>query len=182
MRSDPEYTRDRRPALPPADDDFMQVWQKNPATGGYQQRWIRRDDSEERTLVIVDQDRAELTEQVTGMVAMLQAQQKATDAIIAQQAALLTELAARKQMVALPDVTVTANQLLNLAGERSFTNLPCAGVRTTDNIYVAIKSRPQNVGLSSWSIPANGRINLTVQMPLITLLSAPLVVSVTAFR
>lgn len=182
MRTSPVYTDINRQALPPHDDDRMPIYQRDPKTGLWSQRWITREVSEERTLLIVDQDRAELTEQITGMVAAQAAQQKATDAIIAQQAALLAELAARKQMIALPDVTVTANQLLNLAGERSFTNLPCAGVRTTDTIYVAIKSRPLNVGLINWSIPANGRINLTVQVPLITLGSTPLVVTVTAFR
>lgn len=171
-----------RVAMEPRPDDRLPVWQNDPLTGRWTQRWMTRKDSDEQTLLIVDQDRAEITEEVKGLIATLTAQQKVTDAIVAQQAALLAELQARKQMIALPDVTVTANQLLNLAGERSFTNLPCAGVRTADTIYVAIKSRPQNVGIISWSIPANGRINLTVQVPLITLVSTPLVVTVTAFR
>lgn len=168
MRTSNDYTDINRQALPPKDSDRQPVWQEDPATGQSTQRWMTREMSEKRILEVVTKDRAELTGQV--------------QAIIAQQAILIAELQARKQMIALPDVTVTSNQLLNLAGERGFTNLPCAGVKTTDTVYLAIKSRPANVGLISWSIPANGRVNLTIQCPLITIGSTPLVVTVTAFR
>lgn len=183
MRSNPDYTNPRRQAIPPADDDFMMIWQRDPKSGAYQQRVQTRGDFEERTLLIVDQDRAELTERVLAMAAAQAVQQKNLEAMLMQQAELIAQLQARKAVVALPDVTVTASQLVTLtAGERTFSNLPCAGVLTTDTIVVTPKSIPSGFGLRGWSIPQNGRIALRVQCPVLTVGTTALTVSVTAFR
>lgn len=180
-----------RVALDPRDNDRLPVWQIDPKTGRWTQRWMNRKSSEERVLQIVDQDRAELTNTVTGMLDKLTVQdaqiaaQQAT--LASQQATLVTivaQLAARKEPVPLPEVTVTANQLITLTGgERTFSNLPCAGIKTTDtHLLVVPKVMPPNTGLRSWSIPANGRLLLVVQCPILTVGGTSLTVSVTAFR
>lgn len=162
MRTSTPYTDENRRALEPADDDRLPVWQKDPKTGSYTQRWMGRATSEQRIMTLVD--------------AALEAMQRPQTEILAQ-------LAARKQVITLPDVTVTANQLITLtAGERTFSNLPCAGVKTTDTIIVTPKTMPPGTGLRGWSIPNNGRIALVVQCPILTLGDTALTVSVTAFR
>lgn len=168
MRTSPDYTILRRAAMEPKSDDRLPVWQQD-AKGQWTQRFMPRGDSEQRLLDLVTEDRAELTAQVQAM--------------IAAQAELIAQLQARKAVVALPDVTVAASQLVTVtAGERSFLNLPCAGVLTTDTIVVTPKSLPTGFGLRGWSIPQNGRIALRVQCPVLTVGTTALTVAVTAFR
>lgn len=110
MRTSPDYTALNRRAMAPADDDQLPVWQRDTATGRHSQRWVSRKEADQRLFSFVDSSIA-----------------KQVQPILEQQALLIAELQARKQMVSLPDVTVTANQLLNLAGERTSRTCPAPG-------------------------------------------------------
>lgn len=210
MRGSPDYTSVNRKALPPNDDDMMPIWQKSDK-GIYTQRWQRRKEFDDHILDIVDQDRAEITERVTSAVARIDGQQAAITAnqtalaaanqtlttqqkalqdmdakLAAQQAAMQTmldELAKRKQVVPLPDVTIPASELITvLAGERAFANLACTGLRTTDTVIVTPKTISVGYGIRGWSIPANDRITIRLQCPVLTVGGTAQVFAITAFR
>lgn len=151
-----------REALPPAQNDRFLVVQDDPKSGRATQRWITRAASEAQLIGVVD---AAFEERLSLMQASIDA------------------LAARKYEVLLPDVTIAASQLVTLTtGERTFANLPCAGVLTTDTLRVSPKSMPSGFGIRGWSIPRAGRIDLRLQCPVLTVGTAALTVSVSAIR
>lgn len=80
---------------------------------------------------------------------------------------LIAQLAARKALVSLPDVTVsqTAGLVLS-AGERTF-NVACAGVvKATDTLLVVSKAAfPAGYGLRGYSAPSDNNLSIVLQCP-----------------
>lgn len=120
---------------------------------------------------------------LTAMDSTLAAQQATLQSQQASMSALLAELQKRKQVIPLPDVTIQANELITLLStERVFANRACAGLRTTDDVIVTFKNLPVGYGIRNYSIPANDRITINVQCPVLTVGGASLVFAITAFR
>lgn len=104
------------------------------------------------------------------------------DGVIAAQNTLIAQLQARKQFIALPDVTIPAASLVSaLATEKVFT-MTCTGLRTTDTVTVTPKSLPVGYGLRSWSVAQNDQIVLRVQAPILSLGGSAIVFGVSVFR
>lgn len=61
-------------------------------------------------------------------------------------------------------------------------NLACSGLRTTDRVIVTPKVLSAGYGLRFWSIPADDRITITLQCPILTVGGTAQVFSITAFR
>ncbi len=61
-------------------------------------------------------------------------------------------------------------------------NLACSGLKTTDRVIVTPKVLSAGYGLRFWSIPANDKITITLQCPVLTVGGTEKVYSITAFR
>jgi hypothetical protein len=86
-------------------------------------------------------------------------------------ATLVAQLAARKAVVPLPDVTVTQTATVALtAGERTF-NVACPGiVKTTDTILLVNKNAyPTGYGLRGYSVPSDNNLSIVLQCPALIL-------------
>lgn len=100
-----------------------------------------------------------------------------------QVAALQNLINERKQAITLPDVVVPASALVTLTlGERTVSNLPCVGLKSTDVLLLTIKSMPVNYGLRSWT-PGNDVVaSIKLQMPILALAGPTITFAATAFR
>lgn len=151
---------------------------------------VARIDGQQAAITANQTALAAANQTLTTQQATLTAQQKALQdmdvKLAAQQAAmqtLLDELAKRKQVVPLPDVIIPASELITLlAGERAFANLACTGLRTTDTVIVTPKTISVGYGIRGWSIPANDRITIRLQCPVLTVGGTAQVFAITAFR
>lgn len=85
--------------------------------------------------------------------------------------ALLAQLAARKAIVQLPDVTVSQTaSLALLVGERTYS-VACAGVvKATDTILLQAKSAyPAGYGLRGYTVPSDNNLSIVLQCPALIL-------------
>lgn len=82
--------------------------------------------------------------------------------------ALTAAVNAKKDIITLPDVVVPSASLIQVAlGPRTFNDLACAGLRTTDTLVLSVKSLPANFGLRAFThTKANMVSSITLQCPI----------------
>lgn len=97
-------------------------------------------------------------------------------------ATIVTQLAARKEIVPLPNVVLTATELVSALTASKVFDKACTGIRTTDILLVTSSSMPAGYGIRAFQCTVNGTLNVTMQLPPLLSGGTPITLNVTALR
>jgi len=120
---------------------------------------------------VLRQPRLDLAAQV-GVISQIQS----------DMSAVVAQLAAKKAVMVLPSVTVTAAELVSLIVTTKSYTKACSGVKTTDILLIQSSSFPAGYGLVSYGCTVNDQVNLTLQVPILSSGGSAITFTVTAFR
>lgn len=95
---------------------------------------------------------------------------------------LLDQIAARKQPITLPDISIPPSALITITAKPITVTRPCMGVKVGDTLTLTPKNWPAVYGLRSYSIAANDSVTIEIYCPTLSVGGPTLVLGALAHR